>query len=114
MTAIQLILSSGLLLIGIYAYVRFRSAVIDAILIFIFIGTGILLVIFPNLTNKIANKLGVGRGADLVFYLCILFFFFILLKLYSRIRKLEQTITKLARNDSIKAASKPEEKSAKV
>ena len=41
--------------------------------------------------------MGVGRGADLLFYICILFFLFIILKLFARIRRLEKTVTDLVR-----------------
>ena len=106
MTAIQVILFCGLIFIGIYVYRRFRNSAIDAFMIIAFITAGIILVLFPELTNRIAHVLGVGRGADLVFYLSILFFFFIILKLYSRVRKLEQSFTKMVRENSIAAAKK--------
>jgi len=48
----------------------------------------------------------VGRGADLVFYISILIFWFIILKLYARQRKLEQMITDLIRKDALENAIK--------
>jgi hypothetical protein len=68
--------------------------------------TAIGFILWPELTNKIANGLGVGRGADLVYYVCILLFSFALLKLYSRMRRLEQEFTKLVREDALKKAEK--------
>ncbi len=108
MTVIQVILFLGLIFIGIYVYRRFRNAIIDALIIIAFIAAGIILVLFPELTNKVAHALGVGRGADLVFYLSILFFFFIILKLYARIRRLEESFTKMIRENSIASAKKME------
>jgi len=106
MTAIQLILFFGLLLISVYAYRKFRNSIVDALLMSLFILAGIVLVIFPEVTNRIAHALGVGRGVDLIFYFCILFFIFIILKLYARIRRLEQLMTKMIRNNSIAGAVK--------
>jgi hypothetical protein len=77
-----------------YVYRRFRNAIIDALIIIAFIVAGVILVLFPELTTKVAHALGIGRGADLVSYLSILFFSFIILKLYARIRRLEQLLQK--------------------
>ena len=112
MTAIQLILFFGLLLISVYAYRKFRNSIVDAVVMSLFILAGIGLVIFPEVTNRLAHALGVGRGVDLIFYFCILFFIFIILKLYARIRRLEQLMTKVIRNNSLAGALKMSEKHA--
>ena len=101
MSLIQVILTVGLLFIGMYMYVRLRSSLFDVVLIFVFIVAGILLVLFPETTSDIAHWAGVGRGVDLMFYLGFLFLFFIILKLYARIRRLEQHLTKDVREESI-------------
>ena len=101
MSLIQVILTAGLLFIGMYMYVRLRTSLFDVILILVFIIAGILLVLFPNTTSDIAHWAGVGRGVDLMFYLGFLFLFFIILKLYARIRRLEQHLTKDVRDESI-------------
>lgn len=104
---IQVILSVGVLLIFFYSYKRLRSSYIDAILILLFLTTGLLFIFFPELSNRVAHFLGVGRGADMVFYLSILFFAFLIIKLYAKTRRLEKMITKLIRDDSIKNAEIP-------
>ena len=73
-------------------------------MLFAILATAVICILFPEWTNVIARKLGVGRGADLIFYLCILLFYFILLKLYARLRKLEEQITTLIRNDALRGA----------
>lgn len=110
MTAIQFILFFGLLFISIYAYRKFRNSIVDAVMMSLFILSGLTMVVFPELTNKIAHVMGVGRGVDLIFYFCILFFIFITVKLYARIRRLEQLITEVVRNNSMRAAVKMSEK----
>ena len=71
-----------------------------------FSGIGVICVLFPQITTKIANKLGVGRGADLILYLGIIFFFFVIIRMYARIRKLDQTVTKIVRDNTLKSADK--------
>ena len=97
MSGIQLLLIGGILIIFIYFISKFRSAFIDLLTLGLFSSLAIFFIIFPQYTNKIAHKLGVGRGADLLFYICILFFLFIILKLFARIRRLEKTITDIVR-----------------
>ena len=110
MTLIQVALAAGVILIGVYMYIRLRSTLFDVFLIGVFIILGTLLVLFPEYSNKIAHWAGVGRGADLLFYLSILFLFFLILKLYSRLRKMEKSFTEIVRNKSLEEAEDLEEK----
>ena len=104
MTSIQIILTIGIVFIGVYAYKKLRSSYLDALFILAMIGTGLAFVFFPELSNKAAHLLGVGRGADMIFYLSILFFGFIILKLYAKVRRLEQLFTDLVRENSLREA----------
>lgn len=104
MTLIQILLSGGILLIAIYMYIRLRSTLLDVVLILLFVGAGLFFVLFPDTTTEIAHWVGVSRGADLLFYSAILFLFFLILKLYSRLRKIEQKFTELVRNKSLEEA----------
>ena len=67
---------------------------------------GILFVLFPDFSDKLAHYVGVGRGADLVTYLFIVFFFMAGIVLYSKIRKIEADQTELVRKISIQSAEK--------
>lgn len=73
-------------------------------LLFVLLLTSILVILFPEWVSLIAQRIGVGRGTDLVFYLLVVLFFFVTLKLYSRLRKLEQQITDIIRKQSIEDA----------
>ena len=101
MTLIQVILTAGIIVIAAYMYLRLRNTLFDLLLIFLFLVTGIVFVMFNEITDKIAHFLGISRGADMVFYLGILFLFFLILKLYSRMRRIEQSLTELVRKKSI-------------
>ena len=100
MNGIQILLISGVVIIFGYYVSRFRNALLDLLVLTIFAGMGIFFIMFPEYTNTIAQKLGVGRGADLLFYSCILFFLFIILKLFARIRRLEDKMTELVRQQA--------------
>ncbi len=104
MTIIQILLALGITVIAIYMYLRIRSTLLDVILILLFFAAGVFFVIFPDTTNDIAHWVGVSRGADLLFYSAILFLFFLILKLYSRLRKVEKKFTELVRNKSLEEA----------
>lgn len=108
MNSIQIILIGGVLAIFVYYISRFRSAFIDLLILCVFSGLAIFFILYPEKTNVIAKELGVGRGADLLFYCCILFFLFILIKLFARIRRLEKTLTDLVRKQAKDEAQTPD------
>ena len=112
MNGIQVVLIGGVVGIFLYYISRFRSAFIDLLILVIFSGLAIFFILFPEYTNIIAKKLGVGRGADLLFYSCILFFLFILIKLFARIRRLEKTLTDMVRKQAMDPAQHQSEKEA--
>ncbi len=107
MTIIQVTLTICLIIIGLYMYLRLKSTLLDVILILLAMGTGIFFVLFPDYTTRLAHWMGVGRGVDLLLYLGFVFLFFLIIKLYSRIRKMEQKFTDVVRKKSIDEASEP-------
>jgi len=110
MTGIQLILLTGVAFISLYFVTRLKKRVLDIIIIVAMIVCAVVFILWPGITNNLAKKLGVGRGADLIFYLSILIFWFVILKLYARIRKLEQQFTDIIRSDAIRKAEELGEK----
>jgi len=77
------------------------------ILFWVIFWIGILVVIiFPEITNFIANKVGIGRGADVAVYASILLIFYVIFKIYTRIDRIEKDMTKLVRKISIQEKNK--------
>ncbi len=113
MSGIQILLIGGVFIIFLYYIFRLRNALIDLVALIVFAALAIFFILFPDYTNTIAANLGVGRGADLLFYLCILLFIFIVVKLFARIRRLEKMLTdhvrQTAKTDA-KFAGKDEDK----
>lgn len=110
MNGIKIILITGVAFIAVYFFIRLRNSLFDIILLLSLIAAAIVFILFPDTTNSLAHKLGVGRGADLVFYTSILIFWFVILKLYARIRKLEQIITQVVRKDALNDTRNSENK----
>lgn len=112
MNGIQAILISGVILISFYYALKLRSAFLDLVILTACSLGAIFFILFPSYTNVLAHKMGVGRGADLLFYLCILLFLFIILKLFARIRRLEKQFIELVRQEATREAKLPDEKEA--
>lgn len=97
MTPIKIILAILLLLVLRAFLVRPSLMLVKrltAIIVFLLL---LLLVIFPNVSTKIANLIGVGRGVDLIFYISSVFFLFLIIALWRRNNTLMEKITKLSR-----------------
>jgi hypothetical protein len=58
----------------------------------------------PALTMTVAHFLGIGRGADLVFYCAILFMLIAFFYVYVRFKRLEREITTIVRHLAIRDA----------
>lgn len=59
---------------------------------------------FPDVLVGIAHLLGIGRGADLVLYLSILFSFAGFFFMYLRFRRVDEQLTKIVRHLAIRDA----------
>ena len=56
----------------------------------------------PDLSTQLANRLGVGRGADLVMYVSVAVLFYLMFRQTVRLEKIERNITKIVREMAIK------------
>jgi hypothetical protein len=68
----------------------------------------ILVVAWPESSNKIARILGIGRGSDLIIYVALCAISFVLFKINMKIEKINRDITKLVRKDAIKNSKEKE------
>ncbi len=58
-------------------------------------------VLFPDMSNRLAHAVGVGRGADLLLYLLTLSFIFLSINLYLKSKQEQRRIVQLARKIAI-------------
>lgn len=92
----QILLLTALLLFIVYVY-RLRSVLLERMIYLLCAFIGMVLVIAPDFSTRIANFLGIGRGADLLVYLFIIMGLFYAVSLRARIKRNEQQLTALVR-----------------
>jgi hypothetical protein len=107
MLPIQAILIALLLLIGGIYLTALASRLVSRLALLSLVGTGVVFVINPDLTTRIAHSVGVGRGADLLLYLFCLASVTAFLKLYKRHRAMEEKLTEVARQVALQSAQSP-------
>lgn len=71
------------------------------LLVILFAVVATITIVFPGISNEVANIMGVGRGADLILYLLTLLFLFFCLSYYVRSKDEHQKIVLLARKIAI-------------
>lgn len=97
MTLIQIILLAAVLILLII-YLRFlKNRTLQRVFFTLFFLSGIVAVALPDWTNKIANFVGVGRGADLLLYLMVVIFYFAFIVLYRKIEEIKERQTEIIR-----------------
>lgn len=101
------------LLAGLALYLfRLRTTPRDRLLYVVMVGVGVPLVLFPGASNVVAHWVGIGRGADLVFYLFIMFSLFHFATNASRIRQLERKLTTLVQDRALASPKLPGDQGA--
>lgn len=101
---IKVLLISVLVGVLIYAGAQRNRAPVLSIFMALFSMTGGAFVIMPELTNQIAQIVGVGRGADLVLYCFVVLMLVAVFNIHLRLRSEKEDMTKIARALAIMAA----------
>jgi len=81
----------------------------EKILLLFFAVGAIIFILFPNLLNKIANFVGVGRGADLLLYVLTITFIYVQISNYIKSKEENIKIVKLTRKIAISEALRRKE-----
>ena len=61
-----------------------------------------IILIFPDILSYAASFVGIGRGVDLFIYLSIFVLFYFIFKIYHKLEKIREDITRLNRMIAIK------------
>src|SRR4030042_1549196 len=73
---------------------------------FIFCGLlwiGVIVVaLVPNITSFFSNLFGIERGIDLAVYLSIILLFYLIFRMYVKVDKIEENVTKVVREIAIR------------
>ena len=106
-TPIQVLLSALLLIVAVASLRLFRNRLLYRLFFVAIVLTGILFVAVPELPYYIANRLGVGRGIDLVFYLLFTGFLLLIAVLYRRLLQHDVILTQIIRQNAINNRKSP-------
>jgi hypothetical protein len=106
---IQLILVGTMVLALVMTWRRFSERVVslrEALLWSVLWIAAAGAVMLPWVTTRIAQFVGVGRGADLVIYASVSILFLLVFKLFIQHEKLERKLTELVRHDALRDLEK--------
>lgn len=68
----------------------------------VWIGASIV-ILLPNVTTRVAQFFGVGRGVDFVLYGSVATLFLLIFKLFIQHEKLERKLTDMVRHDALRS-----------
>ncbi len=63
------------------------------------------IVSLPNIAQRVADMIGIGRGVDLVMYASIAVLFFVVFKLHIKVEGLKRDLTVIAREKALEDRS---------
>ena len=98
---IQIVLSVALVSILIYFLLTSRRPSVISFVVTLGTGSGLLFVWQPELTQQIAVFIGVGRGADMIFYSWLVVSLALFLNFHVKQRAYLESLTILARELAI-------------
>jgi hypothetical protein len=107
MTLIKVLLIIAILVFGLLAFRGSRKAyhkVLWRAYVVLVMAVAAISVVFPSLLTRLANAIGVGRGADLVLYALVVTFMLVSVVLFRRVAELERRYTSLARSIAVGGA----------
>jgi hypothetical protein len=109
---IKILLLAALAVVGYFAVrgsrralhrVAWRGFVVAALM------AAVVSVVFPDVLTWMANKVGVGRGADLLLYMLTIAFMLVSVVLFRRLADLERRYVTLSRTLAIREAQSDDE-----
>ena len=101
---ILIVSTVGILLLLLRQRAAARTRAWKKLIMVILAVAAVISILNPELTTKVANLVGVGRGADLILYLLVAVFLYVTVGFYLRFRDLERQLTVLARRLAIDEA----------
>jgi len=105
----QAVLSLLLCSVLVYSWAEHRRSPIVALMSGTAALVGLYLVWFPSHSTRVAELIGIGRGADLILYMWVCISLIILLNLHLKLRNQHELITALARTIALANAGSQSE-----
>ena len=111
MLVIQILILSFLLFVISKTMAKFREGKISLVWFIFWLafwaGVGVV-VVMPETTSRLADLVGITRGADLVVYIAIIVLFYLVFRILVKIESIEQEITKVVRAEALRELPKKE------
>jgi hypothetical protein len=104
---IQIILivgTSGVLLLLLHRRAAARTRAWKRLILLALVAVAIVSILRPELTTRVANFLGVGRGTDLLLYVLTAVFLYVVVGFYLKFKDVERQVTVLARRHALDEA----------
>ena len=98
---IKVILIEGLVALTVFSVAVTRHRTTTRLILLAQLLLGISLVLFPNLAQAAAERVGVGRGTDLLLYLLALGVYFGAIVVAARLRRQQREITAAIREAAL-------------
>jgi small membrane protein len=105
----QVVLSLLLGIVLLYAWAQYRRSPIVTVLSCAVSLIGFYFVWIPSHATRVAELVGIGRGADLVLYVWVCISLVVLLNLHLKLRTQHELLTQLARSIALANAALPED-----
>ncbi len=105
MTLTQIFLSIFLLFALSRVYLRFRGGALSVISFLFWSGIftlAVVIILIPDLTSKIAEIVGIKRGADAVIYASIALLFYLVFRIHVFLEDIKHDITTIVREIAFK------------
>jgi hypothetical protein len=100
----QLVLSTLLAAILLYAWTEYRRSPVVALATVLVATAGIYFVWVPTHSTQLAALVGIGRGVDLILYIWVCISLIVVLNLHLKLRTQTEMITALARKIALAEA----------
>jgi small membrane protein len=100
--------SQVLLILTIVAFLiyvfRLRTVVLERMIYLAFGLGGVVVILYPDVSTRLANHIGIGRGADLLLYIFIIFSLFHYVNITARFKRIERQMTEVVRSVALAEA----------
>jgi small membrane protein len=93
----KILLFAALVVLGYLALFQLRQRVIQRVMGLVLAAVLGAFILVPDLSNAASRMLGIGRGADLVFYLSHVLGAYLIIRIFQRQLRLEESLTQLVR-----------------
>lgn len=101
---ILIVAALGLLFVLLRSRTSARTRAWKKLILILLTAVAVASILRPELTQKAANVVGVGRGTDLLLYLLTAVFLYVVVGFYLRFRDVERQLTVLARRIALDEA----------